>query len=122
MRSSGCIWSTLLAFLLSFPALRHCVSWNFPEFMTLLSFFVSHVSRNLLFNCCPPESCCHPPQYLVSLFTKFTKAETGWRSRFLFSSLPLLILPTGTSQAHLLFSNCTLARFFWTIFISHPDF
>lgn len=110
------------ALILFFLTSQHWISWNFTEFMTLLSFSVSHVSQILLFNFCPPESFCHPPHYLVSLFTKFIKAETGWRSQFLFSSLPLLILPTGTSQAHLLCSNCTLARFFWTILVSHPDF
>ena len=41
--------------------------------------------------------------------------------QFVFSSLPLLILPMSTSQSHLLFSNCALATLIWTLFISHLD-
>ena len=56
---------------------------------------------------------CHP---LPNLSKQILGGE-----QFVFSSLPLLIVPMSTSQSHLLFSNCALAVLIWTVFISHLD-
>ena len=56
---------------------------------------------------------CHP---LPNLSKQILGGE-----QFVFSSLPLLILPMSTSQSHLLFSNGALAILIWTLFISHLD-